>query len=94
MEAGGYLGRMITVDYANCTTDRVGEHGLDPASLAAGSPSFARAGEITRDLASTRGTGWERWRDLCSGAARDAHVGAVKAIAWSPHHHGEIHRLF
>jgi len=72
---------MITVDYANCTTDRVGEHGLDPSTIAAGSPSFARAGEITRDLASTRGTGWERWRDLCAGPPRDAHVSAVKAIA-------------
>ncbi len=72
---------MITVEYANCMTDRVGEHGLDPATIAAGSPSYARAGEITRDLAGTRGTGWERWRDLCAGHARDAHVSAVRAMA-------------
>ncbi len=71
---------MITVDYANCTSDRVGPHGLDPASLAPGSPASDRAAQITRDLATTRGTGWERWRDLPTDPVRDAHVRAVRDI--------------
>ena len=69
---------MITVDYANCTSDRVGAHGLEPASLAPGSPAAARAAEITRDLATTRGTGWERWRDLAAGPMRDEHAASVR----------------
>jgi len=72
---------MITVDFANCTSERVGGHGLDPASLAPGSPAAARAAEITRDLERTRGTGWERWRGLCADPARGAHAAAVKEIA-------------
>lgn len=72
---------MITVNYANCTSDRVGEHGLDPASVAPGAPAYARAGEITRDLDATRGTGWERWRDLCRGGVREEYVSAVRAVA-------------
>ena len=69
---------MISLDYANCTSERVGVHGIDPATLAPGSPTADRAAEITRDLAGTRGTGWERWRDLATGPARDDHVSAVR----------------
>ena len=72
---------MITVDYANCTSERVAEHGVDPDSLAPGSAAAKEIAEITRDLASTRGTGWERWRDLCLGDARNEHLEAVKRAA-------------
>ncbi len=71
---------MITLDYANCTTERVGAHGIDPATIAPGSPSYARAAEITRDLETTRDTGWERWRGLATGSAREEHVKAVRAL--------------
>jgi glucose-6-phosphate isomerase len=36
---------------------------------------------MTKKLAQTRGTGWERWRDLAKGDLRSAHVGTVKQIA-------------
>lgn len=72
---------MIKVDYANCTTERVGEHGIDPTSLSPGSDAHDLAVDITRDLARTRGTGWERWRDLCCGTARDAALARVEPLA-------------
>jgi glucose-6-phosphate isomerase len=65
---------MLTLDYANCLSTRVGEHGLDPAALAPGSDLAQRAAEHTRSLESTRGTGWERWRDLPAEPARSKHT--------------------
>lgn len=71
---------MLKLDYANCLSDRVGEHGLDPASLSPGSPSWKLAEELTQSLERTRGTGWERWRDLPSDPTRSSHTNAIRAI--------------
>jgi glucose-6-phosphate isomerase len=74
---------MLTIDYANCLTDRVGPHGLEPDTLAPGSPAAERARELTARLEKTKGTGWEKWRDLPFDPARSANVGAVKEVAES-----------
>ncbi len=71
---------MLTLDYANCLADRVGTHGLDPAHLAPGSPLALAAVHLTERLATTRGTGWERWRNLARNPMRDEHLTAVNAI--------------
>lgn len=71
---------MLTLDYANCLEDRVGAHGLDSSLLEEGSAWAARAAELTRSLAKTRGTGWERWRQLPFAPMRDEHLGAVRAL--------------
>jgi glucose-6-phosphate isomerase len=71
---------MLKLDYANCLADRVGNHGLDPAVLDPAGDAAASTAVMTRKLARTRGTGWERWRDLARGAMRDAHVGAVMKV--------------
>jgi glucose-6-phosphate isomerase len=71
---------MLTLDFANCLSTRVGEHGLDPDLLAQGSEAATAAVALTGKLASTRGTGWERWRDLHHGAMRAEHVGAIKPL--------------
>ncbi|MGP1272266.1 MAG: glucose-6-phosphate isomerase [Phycisphaerales bacterium] len=72
---------MLTIDYANCLAPRVGSHGLDSDRLAEGSELFAAAAAMTRSLAQTRGTGWERWRELAHGEMRAAHAGPCKEIA-------------
>ena len=73
---------MLTLDYANCLSSRVGPHGLDPARLAPGSDLTQAVAAMTASLAKTRGTGWERWRDLPFGEFRKGHVDAVlKAVA-------------
>ncbi|GAB4551198.1 MAG: glucose-6-phosphate isomerase [Phycisphaerales bacterium] len=72
---------MLTIDYANCLFDRVGEHGLDADSLAPGSPAAEKAAALTRSLNATKGTGWERWRDLPFDPVRTEHLSAVRAIA-------------
>ncbi|MEN0021377.1 MAG: glucose-6-phosphate isomerase, partial [Planctomycetota bacterium] len=72
---------MLKIDYANCLSDRVGSHGLDPARLAPGSDLAQAAAAITAKLDQSRGTGWERWRDLAHGDARKQHVTAVAGIA-------------
>ena len=70
---------MLTLDFANCLSDRVGNHGIDPAELdPKGEPAQAAAA-LTRKLAKTRGTGWERWRDLPNGDFRAGHVRDVAA---------------
>ena len=71
---------MLTLDYANCLAGRVGDHGLDPDTLAPGSQIAKAAASITDRLGATRGTGWERWRDLARGALRDKHVNTVRAV--------------
>ncbi|MFG0243238.1 MAG: glucose-6-phosphate isomerase [Phycisphaerales bacterium JB054] len=72
---------MLTLDYANCLSPRVGDHGLDPDRLSAGSEFAEAAAHLTERLAKSRGTGWEKWRDLAKGLAREAHVKAVREIA-------------
>lgn len=72
---------MLKIDYANCLSTRVGEHGLDPGSLAAGSESARRAEAITAALHRSRGTGWEVWRELPFEPMRSRHVHAVTEIA-------------
>lgn len=50
---------MLTIDFANCLSERVGPHGLDGAILADGADAAREAAQLTAALASTRGTGWE-----------------------------------
>ena len=71
---------MLTLDFANCLSERVAEHGLDPARLAPGSDLAAAATRLTESLATTRGTGWERWRDLPFGDFRKAHTEAIHEL--------------
>lgn len=71
---------MLSIDYANCLRDRVGEHGIDPARLTSGELP-ERAAELTRRLGGTRGTGWERWRELPFGEFRRSHEEAVLRLA-------------
>lgn len=71
---------MLKLDYANCLSERVGLHGLDPVLLDPAGDLAASVAVMSRRLARTRGTGWERWRDLAHGATRDAHVSAVLRV--------------
>jgi len=71
---------MLTLDYANCLSTRVGAHGLDPAILAPGGTIAAAMAAHATSLAKTRGTGWERWRDLPVPPTSDEHVRAVRAV--------------
>jgi len=73
---------MLTFDFANCLSDRVGDdHGLHPGSVADPSPSARIGAELTAALSASRGTGWERWRLLPHDPLRSEHVGAVKEAA-------------
>jgi glucose-6-phosphate isomerase len=72
---------MLTLDFANCLSDRVAEHGLDPAILEPGSDQSRAAALATRKLAGTRGKGWERWRELPFEPVRGEHTKAVLEIA-------------
>lgn len=70
---------MLTLHFANCLSDRVGTHGLDPALFhPSGEAALAMAAH-TRRLAGTRGKGWERWRELPFEPMRTQHVDAVKS---------------
>ena len=71
---------MLKLDYANCLSDRVGSHGLDPSLLDAASPLATRARDITASLEETRNTGWERWRGLPFSPTRGAHVDAIREV--------------
>ncbi|MEM9066743.1 MAG: glucose-6-phosphate isomerase [Planctomycetota bacterium] len=71
---------MLTLDYANCLSDRVASHGLDPDRLALGGPLADAATRLTAQLEETRGTGWERWRLLCENPMRGEHVGEIKKL--------------
>lgn len=71
---------MLTINFANCLSDRVGAHGLDAASIAPGSPAAKAAGEMTASLEKTKNTGWERWRGLPFDPMRREHVSAVSSI--------------
>jgi len=74
---------MLTLDYANCLNDRMGQHGLDPARIGPGSNAAAAAERLTKKLAETRGTGWERWRELPFDPMRTEHLDAVRAAVES-----------
>jgi glucose-6-phosphate isomerase len=70
---------MLSLQFANCLADRVGAHGVDPDLLAPGSDLAAAAAANTARLAKSRGTGWERWRELPLGDFRRSHTAAVDA---------------
>lgn len=72
---------MLSLEFANCLADRVGPHGIDVAELDSHAEATQSVAALTRRLASTRGKGWERWRDLHRDPMRGEHVGAVKALA-------------
>jgi len=72
---------MLTLDYANCLADRVGPHGLDPARLQPGAEGHAACVHLTGLLARSRGSGWERWRELSFDPIRASHLAAVHAAA-------------
>jgi glucose-6-phosphate isomerase len=71
---------MLRIDYSNCFASRVGDHGLDPDLLAPGSEAHAAAAALTRKLATTKGTGWERWRLLHEHPMRGEHVEGVETV--------------
>ncbi len=71
---------MLTLDYANCLSERVGAHGLDSTLLVDGAEPAEAIKAATAKLAQTRGTGWERWRNLAIDPLRSEHVSAVRAI--------------
>ena len=70
-------GRVLRIDYANCLTERVGEHGVGAEALASAGGALR---ELVEDLNRSRGTGWERWRTLPFDPARSEHVGAVRDL--------------
>ena len=72
---------MLTLDYANCLSERVGHHGLDPARLDPKGDPAAGMASITRKLAQTAGTGWERWRHLWTDPMRFEHTTAINQLA-------------
>lgn len=74
---------MLTLDYANCLSTRVGSHGLDPAVIAKGSDGEAAIAAATARLSRTKGTGWERWRTLPLDPARTEYTTAVKGVVAS-----------
>lgn len=69
---------MLSLDYANCLADRVGSHGLDPALLSPGSELSDAVKSLTAKLATTRGKGWERWRELPLDPVASTHLAAVR----------------
>jgi len=72
---------MLTIDYANCLTSRVGSHGLDPDRLAPEADLTHAATSLTSQLKESRGKGWERWRDLHRDPMRSQHLQAVRGVA-------------
>lgn len=73
---------MLTLDYANCFADRIGpSHGLDPALLDPTGDVARGIATLTQKLTSTRGKGWERWRELAFDPMRTEHLSAVRAAA-------------
>lgn len=71
---------MLTLDYANVLRDRVGDHGLDPREFDPSGDPARDAVDRSRRLARTRGSGWERWRDLPFDPARRDHTDAVRRM--------------
>ncbi len=75
-----YASRMLTIDFANCLSERIGKHGLEPALFGPASPATKAAAEFSRRLAKTRGSGWERWRELPHDPMRREHTDAVTRL--------------
>lgn len=71
---------MLTIHFANCLSDRVGPHGLDPATLSPGSQPARHIAALTASLEATKNTGWERWRGLPFDPMRSEHVSSVSQI--------------
>ena len=67
----------LTLDFANCFSDRVGSHGLRADELIAALPKLA---DLMNQLNKSRGTGWERWRDLPFNPMRREHLSAVNKL--------------
>ena len=67
----------LQLDYANCLSDRVGEHGLDPSAIEAAMPLIA---QLTQRLEASKGTGWECWRSLPFDPMRTEHIAAVSRV--------------
>jgi len=72
---------MLTINYANMLSSRVGSHGLDEARIAPESAAAEGIKSLTQSLAKTKGTNWERWRNLWQEPMRSEHVNAIKPIA-------------
>lgn len=68
----------IRIDFANCMSDRVGDHGLDPVLFDAENTLAQSIRSITGQLRLSRGTGWERWRDLHRDPMRSDHLSQVR----------------
>lgn len=71
---------MLTLDYENCLSSRVGESGLAPESLSPTSPAGRLAGAIAEELAASHGTGWERWRLLPFAPLAEDHARRVREV--------------
>ncbi len=71
---------MLTIEYANCLSDRVGSHGIDAAQVDPAGEGAQAMAALTRRLSGTRGKGWERWRDLHRDPMRSEHLGAIKPL--------------
>jgi glucose-6-phosphate isomerase len=67
----------LTLDYANCLADRVGDHGIAAGDLEAAAGTLT---DLTERLGKSRGTGWERWRELPFDPVRSRHLLAVKDL--------------
>lgn len=72
---------MLTIDYANCLSSRVGQHGLDPAIVHQDGRQAKGIAQLTEKLNQSRGTGWEGWRELYNNPMRSTHIDTVRAIA-------------
>ncbi len=80
-----YSVRMLTINYANCFTDRVGPHGLDAALLDPADEIASAVAALTRSLAKSRHTspdagGWEVWRQIPHPPLKDQYLAAVNAL--------------
>jgi glucose-6-phosphate isomerase len=71
---------MLTLDYANCLSPRVGPHGLDPARVHPSGELAKGVAKLTQSLNRSKGTGWERWRCLADEPMRSLHLNAIEAI--------------
>lgn len=67
----------ISIDYANCLAGRVGDHGLPERSLDEAANGLT---QLTDRLNQSRGTGWERWRELPFDPLRSEHLEAVRGL--------------
>ncbi len=68
----------LRLEYANCLSDRVGEHGLAATEIAAWRSSVA---DLAHRLETLRRGGETAYRDLPLDPARGRHLSAVRALA-------------